>query len=53
VLVWERDFNRAAGYGRDADELPRFLRDEPLHTSDGDQVFDVDDALIDAFWDFE
>jgi aldehyde:ferredoxin oxidoreductase len=53
VLVEERDFNRRAGYGRDADELPRFLRDEPLHTSEGDQVFDIDDALIDAFWDFE
>jgi aldehyde:ferredoxin oxidoreductase len=53
TLVCERDFNRRAGFGRDAGELPRFLRDEPLHTSEGDQVFDIDDALIDAFWDFE
>ncbi|MBF6598919.1 MAG: aldehyde ferredoxin oxidoreductase [Dehalococcoidia bacterium] len=53
VLVEERDFNRAAGFGRDADQLPSFLRSEPLHTSEGDQVFDLDDALIDAFWDFE
>lgn len=53
VLLCERDFNRRAGFGRDAGELPRFLREEPLHTSEGDQVFDLDDALIDAFWDFE
>jgi aldehyde:ferredoxin oxidoreductase len=53
VLLEERDFNRRAGYGRDADELPRFLRDEPLHTSEGDEAFDIDDALIDAFWEFE
>jgi aldehyde:ferredoxin oxidoreductase len=53
TLITERDFNRAAGYGRDADELPRFLREEPLHTSEGPQVFDVDDGLIDAFWEFE
>lgn len=49
-LVDERDFNRRAGFGRDAAALPSFLRTEPLHTSDGDQVFDIDDALIDAFW---
>lgn len=53
VLLCERDFNRRAGFGRDAETLPRFLRDEPLHTSEGDQIFDLDDALIDAFWDFE
>ena len=53
VLVEERDFNRAAGFGRDAEQLPAFLRTEPLHTSEGDQVFDLDDALIDSFWDFE
>jgi aldehyde:ferredoxin oxidoreductase len=53
VLVEERDFNRRAGFGRDADALPEFLRSEPLHTSEGDQIFDLDDALIDAFWDFE
>ncbi|MHB8378175.1 MAG: aldehyde ferredoxin oxidoreductase C-terminal domain-containing protein [Dehalococcoidia bacterium] len=53
VLLEERAFNQAAGFGRDADSLPEFLRTEPLHTSEGDQVFDIDDALIDAFWDFE
>ncbi len=53
VLLDERQFNEAAGFGRDADYLPEFLRTEPLHTSEGDQVFDVDDSLIDAFWDFE
>ena len=53
VLVEERDFNHAAGIGRDAEQLPGFLRTEPLYTSDGDQVFDIEDALIDQFWDFE
>ncbi|HZP58239.1 MAG TPA: aldehyde ferredoxin oxidoreductase C-terminal domain-containing protein [Dehalococcoidia bacterium] len=53
VLVEERDYNRAAGFGPDSAAIPEFLRTEPLHTSEGDQVFDVDDALIDAFWDFE
>lgn len=53
VLVEERDFNRAAGFGRDADYLPAFLRTEALRTPEGDQVFDIDDAIIDAFWDFE
>ncbi len=53
VLLEERAFNQAAGFARDADSLPEFLRTEPLHTSEGDQVFDIDDALIDAFWDFE
>lgn len=53
VLLDERDFNVRAGFGRDADALPDFLRTEPLRTSDGDQVFDIDDALIDAFWEFE
>jgi aldehyde:ferredoxin oxidoreductase len=53
ALVTERDFNRRAGFGADADALPRFLREEPLHTPDGDQVFDLDPALIESFWDFE
>ncbi len=53
VLVEERAFNRMAGFGRDADYLPDFLRTEPLHTPEGDQVFDLDDSLIDRFWDFE
>ncbi len=53
VLLEERAFNIGAGFGRDAETLPAFLRTEPLHTSEGDQVFDIDDALIDSFWDFE
>jgi aldehyde:ferredoxin oxidoreductase len=53
VLLDERDFNARAGFGRDADALPAFLRTEPLHTAEGPSVFDIDDALIDAFWDFE
>lgn len=52
VLLTERDFNTRAGFGRDADALPAFLRSEPLHTSEGDAVFDLEDALIDSFWDF-
>jgi len=53
VLVTERDFNARAGFGRDTEYVAPFLRTEPLHTSEGDQVFDIDDAIIDAFWDFE
>ncbi|MEX2225690.1 MAG: aldehyde ferredoxin oxidoreductase C-terminal domain-containing protein [Dehalococcoidia bacterium] len=53
VLITERDFNRRAGFGRDAEYVAAFLRSEPLHTSEGDMVFDVDDAIIDDFWDFE
>jgi aldehyde:ferredoxin oxidoreductase len=53
VLLVEREFNTAAGIGPDREQLPGFLRTEPLHTSEGDQVFDLDDALIEGFWDFE
>ncbi|MEX2158962.1 MAG: aldehyde ferredoxin oxidoreductase C-terminal domain-containing protein [Dehalococcoidia bacterium] len=47
----EREFNLGAGFGRDADEIPTFLRTEPLHTTDGDAVFDLPAELIDTFWD--
>ena len=47
----EREFNQRAGFGRDADELPSFLRTEPLKTPDGDAVFDLPAELIDTFWD--
>ncbi|MDP3767722.1 MAG: aldehyde ferredoxin oxidoreductase C-terminal domain-containing protein, partial [Dehalococcoidia bacterium] len=47
----EREFNQRAGFGREADELPAFLRNEPLKTPDGDAVFDLPDELIDSFWD--
>ncbi|HXF52402.1 MAG TPA: aldehyde ferredoxin oxidoreductase C-terminal domain-containing protein [Dehalococcoidia bacterium] len=50
VLRDERAFNLRAGFGRDADLLPAFLRDEPLPTSEGPQVFDVPDEVIDRFW---
>ena len=53
VLIEERAFNERAGFGRDAGYLPSFLRTEPLHTPDGDQVFDIEDEVIDRFWDFE
>jgi aldehyde:ferredoxin oxidoreductase len=53
VLVTERDFNRRAGVVSDVEALPDFLRTEPLHTADGDQVFDLDETLISRFWDFE
>ena len=53
TLLDERDFNRRAGFGSDADALPSFLRTEPLHTSEGKQVFDIADALIDGFWELE
>jgi aldehyde:ferredoxin oxidoreductase len=52
VLKEERDFNLRAGFGRDADYLPEFLRTEPLHTPDGDMVFDLPDELLESFWDF-
>jgi aldehyde:ferredoxin oxidoreductase len=51
VLRDEREFNLRAGFGRDADLLPAFLRTEPLHTSEGPQVFDIPDEVIDRFWD--
>ncbi len=50
-LEEEHEFNLRAGFGRDADELPAFLRSEPLETPDGDAVFDLPDHLIDRFWD--
>jgi aldehyde:ferredoxin oxidoreductase len=52
VLKEERDFNLRAGFGRDAGYLPHFLRTEPLHTPDGEMVFDLPDEVIDGFWDF-
>jgi aldehyde:ferredoxin oxidoreductase len=52
VLKEERDFNLRAGFGRDADYLPEFLRTEPLHTPDGEMAFDLPDELLDSFWDF-
>jgi aldehyde:ferredoxin oxidoreductase len=53
TLVAERDFNRAAGFGPDSSYMPEWLRNEPLQTSEGPQVFDIDPALIETFWEFE
>ncbi len=50
-LLDEREFNQHAGFGRDADEIPAFLRTEAIATADGDAVFDLSDELLDAFWD--
>jgi len=52
VLKEERDFNLRAGFGRDADYVPDFLRTEPLPTSDGEMAFDLPDEVLDSFWDF-
>jgi aldehyde:ferredoxin oxidoreductase len=53
VLLAEREFNRRAGVDDGPRALPDWLRTEPLHTSEGAQVFDLDDDLIGRFWDFE
>jgi aldehyde:ferredoxin oxidoreductase len=50
-LLDEREFNQRAGIGRDAEQIPAFLRTEALQTSDGPAVFDLPDELIDSFWD--
>ncbi len=46
----ERDFNHSAGFRRDAEQLPDFLRSEPLTTPDGEEAFDLSDDLIETFW---
>lgn len=53
TLIEERDFNMRAGFPPDASTLPNFLRTEPLETADGPQVFDLDDELLERFWQFE
>ena len=50
-LLDEREFNTRAGIGSDVEQIPAFLRTEALHTTDGDQVFDLPDELIASFWD--
>jgi aldehyde:ferredoxin oxidoreductase len=52
VLKEEREFNTKAGFGRDAEYIPSFLRTESLPTSEGNMVYDVPDELLDSFWDF-
>lgn len=53
TLIEERDFNIRAGFPPDAKTLPGFLRTEPIETADGPQVFDLDDELLERFWQFE
>jgi aldehyde:ferredoxin oxidoreductase len=50
TMECERDFNARAGVADGPSALPQWLREEPLHTSEGDQVFDLEDALLDEFW---
>lgn len=52
-LLDERHFNHRAGFLPDADALPQFLRSEPLHTAEGDAVFDIPNEVIGTFWDWE
>ncbi|MDE2933749.1 MAG: aldehyde ferredoxin oxidoreductase [Chloroflexota bacterium] len=50
AIETEREFNRRAGFDREDDRLPQWLRDEPLPMPDGPSVFDIEDALIDEVW---
>ncbi len=50
-LLDERAFNLRAGIRPDTEQIPSFLRTEPLATTDGDAVFDLPDELIASFWD--
>ena len=50
AIETEREFNRRAGFDREDDRLPRWLREEPLPLPDGPSVFDIEDALVDEVW---
>ena len=50
AIETEREFNRRAGFDREDDRLPQWLRDEPLPLPDGPSAFDIEDALIDEVW---
>lgn len=50
AIETEREFNRRAGFDREDDRLPQWLRDEPLPHPDGPSAFDIEDALIDEVW---
>ncbi|MDE2670809.1 MAG: aldehyde ferredoxin oxidoreductase [Chloroflexota bacterium] len=50
AIETEREFNRRAGFDREDDRLPQWLRDEPLPMPDGPSMFDIEDALIDEVW---
>ncbi len=46
VLKVEREFNEAAGLGKEADRVPEFMKLKPLPPHN--QVFDVPDAALDS-----
>ena len=50
AIETEREFNRRAGFDREDDRLPQWLRDEPLPLPDGPSVFDIEDAMLDEVW---
>ncbi|MXW27259.1 MAG: aldehyde ferredoxin oxidoreductase [Dehalococcoidia bacterium] len=50
AIETEREFNRRAGFDREDDRLPQWLRDEALPLPDGPSAFDIEDALIDEVW---
>jgi aldehyde:ferredoxin oxidoreductase len=50
-LLDERAFNQRAGIAPDVEQVPLFLRTEPLETPEGGAVFDLPDELIARFWD--
>ncbi len=50
AIETEREFNRRAGFDREDDRLPHWLREEPLPLPDGPSVFDIEDALVDEVW---
>lgn len=48
VLKVERQFNEAAGIGKEADRMPEFMLTEPLPPHN--QVFDVPDSALDSVY---
>ncbi len=50
AIETEREFNRRAGFDREDDRLPQWLREEPLPMPDGPSVFDIEDAVVDEVW---
>ncbi|MBF7082575.1 aldehyde ferredoxin oxidoreductase [Desulfallas sp. Bu1-1] len=50
VLKTEREFNLAAGLGRSSDDLPEFLRREPVTTHN--TVFDINKDELDKLFNF-
>ncbi|MCC7363897.1 MAG: aldehyde ferredoxin oxidoreductase [Dehalococcoidia bacterium] len=46
----EREFNRRAGFTKDDDRLPAWMRDEALPLPDGPSAFDIADSELDRVW---